>query len=55
LEVAAKQIEAQSTWTAPNGTVFKEVALEQVEGSEVMQQDFDQAFLPGRLGLQVNG
>ena len=43
LEIVSKQIEARSNWVAPNGTVFEEFALEQIEKSEVMQHEFEQS------------
>jgi hypothetical protein len=53
LDTASKQIEARSNWTAPDGTLFEEVALEQFDKSGVMQHEFEQirsdAFLPGHL------
>jgi hypothetical protein len=41
LQIVARQIEASSTWTARDGTVFEEVSLEQVESSQVMQNELD--------------
>jgi hypothetical protein len=41
LEVAAKQIEGRATWTAPNGTVFEEFSVSELEDSRIMQKDFE--------------
>jgi hypothetical protein len=41
LEVAAKQIEGRSTWTAADGTTFEEFAVTELESSEIMKQDFE--------------
>jgi hypothetical protein len=41
MEIAAKQIEGRSTWTAPDGTIFEEFAVNELEGSQIMQQEFE--------------
>ncbi len=42
LESAAKQIEGRSTWTAPDGTVFEEFAVSELENSQIMKKrDFE--------------
>jgi hypothetical protein len=41
METAAKQIEGRSTWTAADGTTFEEFAVTELEGSQIMKQDFD--------------
>jgi competence protein ComGF len=41
LEIAAKHIEGQSTWTAEDGTVFEEISLPELEHSQVMQHEWD--------------
>jgi hypothetical protein len=43
LEVAAKQIEGRSTWTAKDGTSFEEFALPEIERSQVMLHDFEES------------
>jgi hypothetical protein len=43
LEIAAKQIEGRSTWTAPDGTKFEEFAVPEIEGSAIMLQDFEES------------
>ncbi len=43
LETAAKQIEGRSTWLAPDGTKFEEFAVSEIEGSQVMLQDFEES------------
>jgi hypothetical protein len=59
LEIAAKQIEGRSTWTARDGTVFEEFAVEELESSRVMQREFgetcSEAPFAGRLSLPTNG
>lgn len=59
LQIAAKQIEGRSTWTAKDGTVFEEFAVEEIESSQVMLHDFEgsrgQAILAGNLVPHTNG
>ena len=59
LQVAARQIESHATWTAPDGTTFEEVSLQEIESSQVMLHDFEQnrtgSFGPARLTLHANG
>jgi len=59
LEIAAKRIEGRSTWIARDGTVYEEFLVSELEGSQIMQQDFEEtcseAVLPGHLTLQPNG
>lgn len=59
LEVAARHIESHSTWTAPDGTVFEEASLQEIESSQVMLHDYEQtragSFGPVRLTLHANG
>jgi len=59
LETAAHQIEGRSTWIARDGTVFEEFAVPELEGSRVMQHDFDEtrseALFASRLNLRTNG
>ena len=59
LQSAAKAIESHATWVAPDGTVFEEVGLQEMESSQVMLHDFEQnhsgSFGPVSLNLQTNG
>jgi hypothetical protein len=59
LETAAKQIEGRSTWIARDGTVFEEFAVSELEGSKIMQQEFEEtcpeATMSGHLGMPANG
>ncbi|MCE0521980.1 MAG: hypothetical protein LV480_03620 [Methylacidiphilales bacterium] len=59
LETASKQIEGRSTWIAPDGTVFEEFALTELESSQVMLHDFEEtrgeALLTGQLSPHLNG
>jgi hypothetical protein len=41
LEVAAKKIDAHKVWTAPDGSVFADFAVEQIAGSSVMQHEIE--------------
>jgi hypothetical protein len=43
LEVASKQIEGRSSWTARDGTVFEEFAVSELETSQVMLADFEES------------
>ena len=43
LEIAAKRIEGRSTWVAPDGTKFEEFAVTEIEGSQIMQKDFQES------------
>ncbi len=43
LEIAAKRIEGRSTWVAADGTKFEEFAVSEIEGSQVMLQDFEES------------
>jgi hypothetical protein len=43
LEVAAKRIEGRSTWIARDGTAYEEFAVSELEGSNVMKQDFEES------------
>ena len=58
LETAAKQIEGRSTWTAPDGSVFEEFALPEIESSHVLLHDFEvsrgEALLAGRVHVPAN-
>jgi hypothetical protein len=59
VEIAAKQIEGRSTWTARDGTVFEEFAVAELESSQVMQHEFketrSEAPLARHLSLHTNG
>jgi hypothetical protein len=59
LQIAARQIESHSTWTAPDGTVFEEASLEEIEHSQVMLHDYEQnhtgSFGPVQLTPHTNG
>jgi hypothetical protein len=59
LEIAAKQIEGQSTWTAPDGTTFEEISLHELESSQVLQHELElthpEAFAAAHLSLHTNG
>jgi hypothetical protein len=54
LETAAKQIEGRSTWIAPDGTVFEEFAVSELESSQVMQQEFKETLSEAPLGAHLN-
>jgi hypothetical protein len=60
LEIASKQIEGRSTWTAADGTTFEEFAVTELESSQIMRQDFDgsraEAIMANHFaGVQSNG
>ena len=43
LEVAAQRIEGRSTWISADGTKFEEFSVTEIEGSQVMLQDFEES------------
>ncbi len=47
LNIAARKIEGRSTWTAPDGTVFEEFSLTELEGSEIMRREFETSRAEG--------
>jgi hypothetical protein len=59
MQVAARQIDGQSTWTAPDGTTFEEVSLDELEGSQVLQHELElthpKAYAAAQLSFQTNG
>jgi hypothetical protein len=54
LEVAAKQIEGRSSWTARDGTVFEEFAVSELETSQVMLRDFEESRSEALLAAPVH-
>ena len=42
LGTAAHQIEGRSSWVGRDGTAYEEFAVPELEGSRVMQRDFDE-------------
>jgi hypothetical protein len=59
LETAAHRIEGRATWVARDGTVFEEFDVPELEGSRVMQHDFDEsrseALLARQFHVRSNG
>lgn len=51
LDIAAKQIEGRSTWIAADGTKFEEFAVKEIEGSQIMLQDFEESRGESLLAL----
>jgi hypothetical protein len=41
LHIVSKQIDAQASWTAANGDVFEEFAVDQIESSEVIKHEVE--------------
>jgi hypothetical protein len=41
LGTVSKQIEGRATWTAPDGTLFEEFSVNELEQSAIMKQDFE--------------
>ena len=55
LDIAAKRIEGRSTWVAPDGTKFEEFAFSEIEGSHIMQQDFQESRAESLLAMPQHG
>jgi hypothetical protein len=58
LEIAAKQIDGQSIWTAKDGTTFEEISLHELESSQVLQHEMELThpeYAATLLSLHTNG
>jgi hypothetical protein len=60
LQVASKQVDGRSTWTAADGTTFEEFAVTEMETSDIMKQDFEvsrtEAIMANHFaGVHANG
>jgi hypothetical protein len=54
LELAARQIEGRSTWIAADGTKFEQFEVAQLEGSQVMLQDFEETRGEALLAMKLH-